>query len=193
MKIMSLTNRLKTALFALCAFAMFSCVNGEEFEAAQVDETPGYEKVFTSPNCNFYKAQFPTRGTGEATGIITLPNNPSVVIYTYENTNPEEGEYAHKAVFVKDGVEMFEFYSSVDESEDGYVFSYNCINGDMDSVFLPKGETRAAAKPGDDNGGIVDCIADAYMNDGWASVFAWCATAVCWEVAAAIAVDCMIH
>lgn len=189
MKCFSLINKVATSFLAICAFVMAGCTSGEEFETVQNEVPAGFEKVYTDAKCSFFKADMVTRNADGATGIITLVDNPNLKICTYDNADGAHEGYPYKAIFYNDGAEVLEVYTNVTETEGGYLFSFDCVDGDMDTVFLPTEITRAAPSA---KGKTVDCISDAYMNDGWASAFAWAATAVCWEVAVAIAADCLM-
>ncbi len=172
-----------------CALVLFGCSNKDEvFEPEFPTNNVGYELVYSNHKVSFYKNVLSTRASSDEIGVIELPDHPGLSIHTFANSDSNYSDYQFKAVFRRDGEDVrVVYYSSASEDGNGYLFSYDCVEGDMGSVLLSKKTTRKAAPS------VADCIASAYLDDGWMSVFAWCATAVCWEVSVAIAADCVLR
>lgn len=176
-----ITFFLITLMVAL-SVGFYSCSSDDD--VANLNESNKVDSKVLLSNSKFscYKMS-ETRGEGEKI-LIKVHDLPNVDIFFGENDEINKDGYLYKSVFYEDDKELFVLYSNVEEKDNGYLLTYKCSYGDIDNFFIPKQMSRGW---GEDTMG---CLADAYSNHGWASVWATVQSAFIPETALALAAVC---
>lgn len=168
------------ALMAVLSLTLYSCSSLEDDVNCNQSDNP----VVSNAKFLCYELT-ETRNTNEQM-LIKVYDLPNMDILFQKNNDLSKCEYSYKSVFYENDEELFVLYSDVKIKEDGYLVSYCCSYGDTYQIFLPKVLSRSWGQ------NTMDCLADVYVNHGWASVWVTVQTAFIPHTAVAFAAACAV-
>lgn len=182
-------NILKKSLLPLTVLC-FGCIDNVDDMVKDSDLNnlkSGYEKILSNNKFSCYEIQSSTKSSNENLNtLIQVSDLPNIEIYFGNNNDVEYDDFPNKSIFYENGKKLFILYSEVIENNNGFVVNLCKDTGQTCNVFLPKNETRSVGQ------NTMDCLADAYANHGWVSVWITIQTGFLPQTAVAMAAACAI-